>query len=369
MRAAGGSAILACSLLAASPLFASDVDVTSAASDVDVTSASSDVDVTSAPHDVDVTSVARVFLDEIGEARYLLSVVDTKVPPITDIRGVLPARCAPVAVEDVEISVVSGFVFECESRLDSGDVLTLPWTLAGVVVLARWSDGSAGSGYFRGRRGSVPVPLGDLRTDGGSSLRVAGTYLTLGAEHILLGIDHLLFVLGLLLLAKGFGPLVKTITAFTLAHSITLGASVFGYIPIHRAPIEAAIALSIVLLAREIVVADRGLVHLTHRKPWLVAFVFGLLHGLGFAGALGEIGLPESAIPAALLFFNLGVEAGQLVFVLALLAVYRLMQGSNRLAWGNTRLSVSKFEPVLGYALGALATLWFFDRLPAIWGA
>ena len=313
-------------------------------------------------HDVDVTSVARVFLDEIGEGRYLLSVVDAKVPRIADPRAVLPARCAPVAVEDSDIRVVSGFVFECESPLDGNDVLTLPWSLAGVVVLARWRDGSEASGYFRGRRGSVPVALGDLRPDGGSVLRVAATYLTLGAEHILLGIDHLLFVLGLLLLVGGLGPLVKTITAFTVAHSITLGASVFGYIPVHRAPIEAAIALSIVLLAREIVVADRGIVHLTHRKPWLVAFVFGLLHGLGFAGALGEIGLPESAIPLALLFFNLGVEAGQLAFVLVVLAVHRLMRGTKR-------VRVPNFEPVLGYALGALATLWFFDRLPAIWGA
>ena len=197
---------------------------------------------------------------------------------------------------------------------------------------------------------------------GGSGLALASTYLSLGAEHILLGIDHLLFVLGLLLLVRGFGPVVKTITAFTVAHSVTLGASVFGYIPIHRAPIEAAIALSIVLLAREIVVADRGPAHLTHRKPWLVAFVFGLLHGLGFAGALGDIGLPESAIPSALLFFNLGVEVGQLAFVLVLLALHRLMQ--------RTRpMRLPKLQPVSGYALGALATLWFFDRLPAIWGA
>jgi len=370
VRAAWGSAIFAGSLLAASPLTAYDVDVTSVVHDVDVTSVVHgvdvtsvvrDVDVTSVAHDVDVTSVARVFLDEIGEGRYLLSVVDTKVPPITDRPGVLPARCAPVPVEDVEILVVSGFVFECDSPLDSNDVLILPWSLAGVVVLARWSDGSDGSGYFRGRRGFVPVALGDLRADGGSGLRVAGTYLRLGAEHILFGIDHLLFVLGLLLLAKGFGLLVKTVTAFTVAHSITLAASVLGYIPIQRGAIEAAIALSIVLLAREIVVGCRGLVHLTHRKPWLVAFVFGLLHGLGFAGALGEIGLPESAIPLALLFFNLGVEAGQLAFVLALVALYKLMHA-------NTRVHVLKFEPAVGYALGALATLWFFDRLPGVWG-
>jgi hypothetical protein len=208
----------------------------------------------------------------------------------------------------------------------------------------------------------VTVQVGDLRGGFASGLGVASTYLGLGAEHILLGVDHLLFVLGLLLLVRGFVPLVKTITAFTLAHSITLCASVLGYIPVDRAPIEAAIALSIILLAREIVVAPRGLIHLTHRKPWLVAFIFGLLHGLGFAGALGEIGLPESAVPMALLFFNLGVEAGQLFFVLVLLAGARLLQKV-------LRPELPKLQPILGYALGALATLWFFDRLPAILGA
>ncbi|MBM4183575.1 MAG: HupE/UreJ family protein [Gemmatimonadetes bacterium] len=237
----------------------------------------------------------------------------------------------------------------------------LPWALAGVVVVARWGDGSGASVYFRGSQGRVPVALGDLRAVPGSRARVAGTYLRLGAEHILLGVDHLLFVLGLLLLVRGLAPLVMTVTAFTVAHSITLGASVFGLIPLDRAPIEAAIALSIVMLAREIVVADRGVVHLTHRMPWLVAFVFGLLHGLGFAGALGDIGLPESAIPLALLFFNLGVEAGQLAFVLLLLALHRFAGG-----WVATRLL--RARPVMGYALGALATLWFFQRLPPIWG-
>ncbi len=310
-------------------------------------------------HDVDVTSVARVFLDEIGERRYVLSVVDTQVPPITDPSAVLPADCAPI--EDAGVRVVAGFAFACESPLDADDTLVLPWSLAGVVVIARWGDGSEASAYFRGSQGTVPVSLGDLRAAPGSRARVAGTYLGLGAEHILLGVDHLLFVLGLLLLARGLAALVMTVTAFTVAHSISLGASVFGLVPLDRAPIEAAIALSIVLLAREIVVGERGAVHLTHRMPWLVAFVFGLLHGLGFAGALGEIGLPERAIPLALLFFNLGVEAGQLAFVFALLVLYRLVGG----AVGERLL---RARPVMGYALGALATLWFFERLPAVWG-
>jgi len=310
-------------------------------------------------HDVDVTSVARVFLDEIGERRYVLSVVDLQVPPITDPRAVLPADCSPV--DAPEVRVIAGFAFECASELDADDTLLLPWALAGVVVVARWGDGSGASVYFRGSQGRVPVSLGDLRAAPGSRARVAGTYFRLGAEHILLGVDHLLFVLGLLLLVNGVAPLVLTITAFTVAHSLTLGASVFGLVPLDRAPIEAAIALSIVMLAREIVVADRGVMHLTHRMPWLVAFVFGLLHGLGFAGALGDIGLPERAIPLALLFFNLGVEAGQLAFVLALLAVYQV-------AGGALGARMRRARPYLGYALGALATLWFIQRLPPVWG-
>jgi hypothetical protein len=271
-------------------------------------------------------------------------------------------RCQPVDDTEVEVQVTSGFVFQCESALDGGDVITLPWDLAGVVVLARWADDSSATAYFRGRNGIVPVEVGDLLGGFGSGLSVAGTYLGLGAEHILLGIDHLLFVLGLLLLVRGFVPLVKTVTAFTLAHSLTLCASVLGYVPLDRAPIEAAIALSIILLAREIVVADRGLFHLTYRKPWLVAFIFGLLHGLGFAGALGEIGLPETAIPLALLFFNLGVEAGQLAFVIVLIAAARMFAKT-------TKAMPPQLQPALGYALGALATLWFFERLPAVWGA
>jgi len=312
-------------------------------------------------HDVDVTSVARVFLDEVGEGRYMLSVVDAKVPGIAEPGSVLPTRCQVLPPDAAELLVVSGFVFACAPSLTADDVLVLPWSLAGVVVVARWSDGSGGSAFFRGVQGSVRVRLAELRSDPGSLVGLAGTYLALGSEHILLGVDHLLFVFGLLLLVRGLAPLVKTVTAFTLAHSVTLAASVLGYIPLDRAPIEAAIALSIVLLAREIVVAEHGRAHLTHRMPWLVSFVFGLLHGLGFAGALGEIGLPDGAVPPALLFFNLGVEVGQLAFVMLSLGVYYLLRG--RL----TNLA-PKARPALGYSIGALATMWFFQRVPALWG-
>lgn len=313
-------------------------------------------------HDVDITSVARVFLDQIGERRYVFSIVDSKVPQILDVGRVLPARCEPLPLAQAGVWVVAGFAFECEEPLTWSDVLVLPWPLAGVVALVRWSDGTDASAYFRGDGRTVPIRLADLRAGAGSRWRLAGRYLVLGGEHILFGIDHLLFVLGLLLLVRGAWPLVKTITAFTVAHSLTLGAAVLGYVPVDSGPVEAAIALSIVLLAREIVVRRRGAVHLVHRKPWLVAFVFGLLHGLGFAGALGEIGLRAGDIPLALLFFNAGVEAGQLAFVGVVLLVHRL-------ARPRVRALLPRLEPALGYALGALAMLWLIDRLPGVWGA
>lgn len=311
-------------------------------------------------HDVGITSVARVFIDQVGEARYLLSIVDVGLPPIRDVPGVLPSGCRHLPEAGVSRAVV-GFRFECDEELMFDDVITLPWDLAGVVVIARWGDGTDASAYFRGKGRAVPVPMGDLLAGSGSGSRLAERYFVLGAEHILLGIDHLLFVLGLLLLVQGIGPLVKTITAFTVAHSLTLGAAVMGLVTLEQGPIEAAIALSIVLLAREIIAGHAGQTHLVHSRPWLVAFVFGLLHGLGFAGALGEIGLRSTDVPLALLAFNLGVEAGQIAFV-ALLVIL------NRMVGEALRLRVPRLEQAVGYALGGLAMLWLFDRLPAVWG-
>ncbi|MBI3983449.1 MAG: HupE/UreJ family protein [Gemmatimonadetes bacterium] len=313
-------------------------------------------------HDVDVTSVARAFLDQIGPRRYLLSVVDRKVPPITSVEDVLPQGCAPLPAEAVGTRIVAGFAFECSSELTFDDVLTLPWPLAGVVVLARWTDGTDASAYFRGDGREVLVRMGDLRASAGTVGRLAERYFTLGVEHIVFGIDHLLFVLGLLLLVRGFWPLVKTVTAFTVAHSITLGLAALGYIPVHRAPVEAAIALSVVLLAREIVMGYRGRVHLVHRQPWLVAFAFGLLHGLGFAGALGAMGLRSSDIPLALLLFNGGVEAGQIAFITVLVILHQSLRKT-------TPMLSPRMEPLLGYSLGVVAMLWLLQRLPAVLGA
>ena len=147
------------------------------------------------------------------------------------------------------------------------------------------------------------------------ALEVARTYFALGVEHILAGVDHLLFVLGLLFLVGSWGRLIGTVTAFTVAHSLTLAAATLGLVYVPQKPVEAAIALSIAFVAADILRTDDARKSLTRRAPWIVAFVFGLLHGLGFAGALSDVGLPEHAVPLALLFFNLGVELGQLLFI------------------------------------------------------
>ncbi len=195
-----------------------------------------------------------------------------------------------------------------------------------------------------------------------SAWRVAGTYLTLGFEHILLGIDHLLFVLTLLLLVEGWRRLVATITAFTVAHSITLAAASLGLVYAPQRPVEAVIALSIAFVAAEIVHHRRGHPSLARSRPWVVAFSFGLLHGLGFAGALSQVGLPEQSIPLALLFFNLGVEMGQLFFIVATLTLVGLTARllSNLQAGRN-------WQTTGAYAIGAVAAFWTIERVVGFW--
>lgn len=322
-------------------------------------------------HDVDVTSIARVFLDEVRPSEYRLSVVDMQVP-VLPTSGVLPARCEVEVVDPSQGSPVNGLHFRCPDGLMFDDTIVLPWTLAGVVVLAKWSDGTEASAYFRGAGGVVPIELGALRAGAPSVSRLAATYTVLGAEHILFGIDHLMFVAGLLLLIHGGWALVRTVTAFTVAHSLTLAAAVLGWVPVAVGPVEAAIALSIVMLAREIVLgsrddSERYVSSLTARAPWIVAFAFGLLHGFGFAGALGGIGLRAADIPAALLFFNVGVELGQLGFLVVALVGYHAVVRLAKSVPG-TEKGRSLARPALGYALGAVATLWFVQRLPAVLG-
>jgi len=194
------------------------------------------------------------------------------------------------------------------------------------------------------------------------STQVAATYLKLGVEHILGGIDHLLFVLALLILVKGKRRLIATVTAFTVAHSLTLAGATLGWIHVPGKPVEAAIALSIVFVATEIIHSRQGRIGLTERFPWIVAFTFGLLHGFGFASALSEVGLPQADIPIALLFFNVGVEVGQLLFIAVVFTVIELARQV------SSRFSVS--QPawawrVPPYAIGSLAMFWVIQRVAA----
>jgi hydrogenase/urease accessory protein HupE len=191
---------------------------------------------------------------------------------------------------------------------------------------------------------------------------VVRTYTVLGIEHILTGFDHLLFVLALVLLVKDRRRLLLTITAFTVAHSITLALASLGVLKVPGPPVEASIALSIVFVAGEIIHARQGRPGLTQRYPWVVAFTFGLLHGLGFASALAQVGLPPLSIPTALLFFNVGVEIGQLLFIAAVLTVMwiarRLMQRARLPAFPG-------LWRVAPYVIGGMASYWLFDRIAA----
>ncbi len=200
---------------------------------------------------------------------------------------------------------------------------------------------------------------------------VAKTYVALGVEHILLGIDHLLFVLALLFLVGTWPRLIGTITAFTIAHSLTLAAATFGWVQVPQAPVEAAIALSIVFVAAEVIHTRQGHPGLAARKPWLVAFVFGLLHGLGFAGALREVGLPEHAIPLALAFFNIGVEIGQLLFVAAVFMLFwlfkRLRSYSKTSAEPDAWHTAAAVSTPGAYLIGSLAAFWLLERTYGFW--
>jgi hydrogenase/urease accessory protein HupE len=201
-------------------------------------------------------------------------------------------------------------------------------------------------------------------------LEVAKTYFVLGVEHILSGVDHLLFVLGLLFLVGSWRRLVATVTAFTVAHSITLAAATLGWVHVPQAPIEATIALSVMFVAAEILRDAHGHPGLAKRAPWIVAFVFGLLHGFGFAGALQQVGLPEKDIPVALLFFNVGVEVGQLLFIAAVVVVLsaltRLFRKRGTTEHGPWHSEMLIRTPV-AYMVGSVAAFWVVQRVVGFW--
>ena len=225
-------------------------------------------------------------------------------------------------------------------------------TITDVLVRVRLNTGVSATYIARAHSPSVTIH-GTL-----STLTVARDYLRLGIEHIWSGVDHLLFVLALLLLIHDRWLLLKTITAFTIAHSLTLGSATLGLVSVPQAPVEAVIALSILFLAAELARAYPHQPSLTRRYPWAIAFIFGLLHGFGFAGALAEVGLPPTDIALALCTFNVGVEVGQLGFIALVLAVA---------AWGQRwqALQTLAWRPVTVYVIGSVSAFWLLQRVVA----
>ncbi|TGD70942.1 HupE/UreJ family protein [Mangrovimicrobium sediminis] len=256
-----------------------------------------------------------------------------------------------------------GHCFEDYPRLECGEQ-----GLVGEVVMPEIGDKYSAAVVQVRRQGAAPRsytltggnPRMVVTADGTVPWQtIAAAYIPLGIEHIMLGVDHLLFVLGLLLLVHGTRSLVTTITSFTVAHSITLAAATLGWVGIPDKPVNACIALSIVVVVVEVIKHRRGEHCLSARLPWLIAFGFGLLHGFGFAGAMSNVGLPPESLPAALLFFNVGVEVGQLAFVLTVLGLYhahRVLQA--RLPAWCSQAGI--------YGVGSIASYWFIGRFAAL---
>lgn len=272
-----------------------------------------------------------------------------------------PLAVEPVFPEDCTTSghgeraneagaLISSTTLSCDTPLQGHriELKGLDATLTDVLVRVKSADGT-----MQALRATPDAPMIELPAD--VSIRnVAWTYFVLGVEHILGGIDHLLFVLALVLLITSVRRLIETITAFTIAHSITLIGASLGWVSLPASPVEAVIALSIVFLANEVACKQRGTTRLSQRRPWIVAFAFGLLHGFGFAGALAEIGLPEGEIPMALFTFNLGVEAGQLAFLAAVLVVLGVIARLRLREW---------LDAYASYAIGITASVWLIERV------
>lgn len=285
--------------------------------------------------------------------------VQWKVPALGDRRlslGLrLPDNCT--ATEEPGNAIEDGGHFQrslqaCAGGLAGQEIAIdgLNSTLTDVLVRIGWSGGGV---EMHRLKPDTPV----FTVEGAQTWSViAVSYFRLGVDHILSGIDHLLFVLALMLLISSGWMLVKTITAFTIAHSITLSGAALGHLSLPQAPVEAVIALSIVFVASELLKLRGDGRRLSQSYPWMVAFAFGILHGFGFAGALKEIGLPQTDVPLALVTFNIGVEAGQLLFVGAVLLAYRLFT----LAVAVPR---SPALTVGGYSIGIIAAFWLIERL------
>jgi hydrogenase/urease accessory protein HupE len=284
-----------------------------------------------------------------------------KVPARGDmrlsLRVRLPADCvnlAPPRSEPAGGGMIDHLRVKCPGGLDGREIAIdgLATTYTDVIVRAAHRDGTIQSARLTPDRPSFTLVASP------SWLETAKTYFLLGVEHILGGIDHLMFVLALMLLIHDRWTLLKTITAFTVAHSITLAAAALNWMQVPQAPVEAVIALSICFAAAEVVRLDRGQFDLANRAPWIMAFAFGLLHGFGFGGALKAIGLPQTDVPLALLTFNLGVETGQLLFVGAVLVLAAV---ADRLL----ALRLPRLRDVTAYVIGTVAAVWVVQRTMA----
>jgi hydrogenase/urease accessory protein HupE len=231
------------------------------------------------------------------------------------------------------------------------DFVGLEGTITDVLVRIQFANGQQFSALVHPSNAMIEIP-----PDQGA-MTVARTYVTLGVEHILTGWDHLFFIAALFMLVGNMRTLFWTITSFTLAHSITLALVTLDVIRVPPPPVEAVIALSIVFVAVEIVRTSQGHATVASRKPWLIAFTFGLLHGMGFASALTQVGLPRNNVPLALLFFNVGVEIGQITFVMALVALSLVARRFAR----PVQLSAARLASC--YIIGGIASFWLLQRI------
>jgi hydrogenase/urease accessory protein HupE len=299
-------------------------------------------------------------VEEAEDGAIAVSFKMTRVQPTgAEIAPELPERCVPVErprVETDEQTVTVRWTARCGAEGIAGarfGVVGLAETGTNALLRVALRDGRRVQAVLHAGAPSFVVP------ERASALGAFRDYLRLGALHIAAGLDHLLFVFGLVLLARGAARLVWTVTAFTAGHSVTLSLAALGVVRFPTAPIEVAIAATILVLALELARGDSARESALRRRPWAVAFAFGLLHGFGFAGALAEIGLPQEEIPVALLSFNLGIEIGQLAFVALVLALRRALAPalSGAPAW-IARAPVT--------AIGALAVYWCLDRAAAL---
>jgi hypothetical protein len=291
-----------------------------------------------------------------------------KVPGQGDLRlGLyveLPASCTSVNEPNRSMAnnaYTERWTVKCPGSLSGGKIHIAGLSATGTDVLVRLErlDGSTEVTRLTPSSPSFVVAAA------ASAVGVARTYTVLGIEHILTGIDHLLFVLALIIITRGGWKLVKTVTAFTVSHSITLTLATLGYVHIPQRPVEAVIALSIVFVAAEILRGRHGYAGITARAPWLVALMFGLMHGLGFASGLKDAGLPDGHIPTALLFFSLGVETGHFLFIGLVLSLFALMVRAASRLTTNGQQRLATLEVLPAYAIGSVAMFWVIQRLAA----